>query len=415
MKRWMVITVAIALLVGTSVFFLRGPGTRRAERPVLPAATVGGDVIAEARVVPTRYVSLSLATGGALAEVFVAEGARVRSGQLLARLDTARQASAAVHQAEAGLHGAEAKLAELRSGARVQEIDAARGARDAARARYRQLLAGARPEEREQARMGVEQAEAQVRAVQETVRQADADLQLAQADLRRMEHLLGAGAVAQQTMEQARSRYLSAEAADKAALAQLQVAKAQAASAAQQQRLVLAGPRREEVDAAAADVARADAQLALLQAGARPETVDAAAADAAAAQARLRQARETLAQTELRAPFAGLVTAIVPTMHEFVPPGSPIVRLADLSAWVIETTDLSDLSVARVREGDPVTITFDGIPGLRLAGHVIRIQGFGETKQGDIVYKVTIRPERQDPRFRWNMTASVVIAPATLR
>ena len=190
MKRWMVITVAIALLVGTSVFFLRGLGTRRAERPVLPAATVGGDVIAEARVVPTRYVSLSLATGGALAEVFVAEGARVRSGQLLARLDTARQASAAVNQAEAALHGAEAKLAELRSGARAQEIDAARGTRDAARARYRQLLAGARPEEREQARMGVEQAEAQVRAVQETVRQADVDLQLAQADLRRMEHLL---------------------------------------------------------------------------------------------------------------------------------------------------------------------------------------------------------------------------------
>jgi HlyD family secretion protein len=411
----MVVTVVIALLVGTSAFFLRGAGPRRAERPALPAATVGGDVIAEARVVPARYVSLSLPTGGALAEVFVAEGAHVRSGQLLAKLDTARQASAAANQAEAALHGAEAKLAELRAGARAQEIDAARGARDAARARYRQLLAGARPEEREQVRIGVEQAEAQVRAAQEAVRQADAELQLAQADLRRMERLFGAGAVAQQTVEQARSRYLWAEAADKVALAQLQVAKAQAASARQQQRLVLGGSRREEIDAAAADVARADAQLALLHAGARPETVDAAAADVVAAQARLRQARETLAQTELRAPFAGLVTAIVPTMHEFVPAGSPIVRLADLSTWVIETTDLSDLSIARVREGDPVTITFDGIPGLQLAGHVIRIQGFGETKQGDIVYKVTIRPERQDPRFRWNMTASVVIAPATLR
>ena len=108
MKRWMVITVAMALIDGTSAFFLRGPGTRRAEPPALPAATVGGDVIAEARVVPTRYVSLSLPTGGALTEVVVAEGARVRSGQMLARLDTARQASAAINQAEAALHGAEA-------------------------------------------------------------------------------------------------------------------------------------------------------------------------------------------------------------------------------------------------------------------------------------------------------------------
>jgi HlyD family secretion protein len=87
------------------------------------------------------------------------------------------------------------------------------------------------------------------------------------------------------------------------------------------------------------------------------------------------------------------------------------VRLADTSVWEIETTDLSDLSVARVREGDPVAITFDGIPGLNLAGRVIRIQGFGESKQGDIVYKVTITPDRQDPRFRWNMTASVTITP----
>lgn len=415
MKRWMVGAAVIALLVGASLLYLRGTGSRRPEPPALPAVTVGGQVIAEARVVPERYVSLSLPAGGALAEVLVAEGTSVRPGQLLATLDTARQATAAVNQAEAALHGAEARLAELRSGARTQEIEAAKGTLDAATARYRQLTTGARPEEREQARMMVGQAQAQVRAAEEAVRQADADLELAQADLRRTEHLFGVGAVAQQTVEQARSRYLSTDAGAKAARAQLQAAEAQASAASQQLRVVLAGPRREEIDAAAAAVRHANAQLALLQAGVRPETLDAAAADVVAARARLRQARETLAQTELRAPFAGVVTAIVPTLHEFVTAGAPIVRLADLSAWVLETTDLSDLSIARVREGDAVTITFDGIPGLQVAGQVARIQGFGESRQGDIVYKVTITPERQDPRFRWNMTASVVITPAALR
>jgi HlyD family secretion protein len=403
------------VLVAAFVFYLRGPAFRRVQPPTLPPVTVGGEVVAEARVVPARYVSLSLPAGGALDEVLVSEGAGVQPGQVLARLDTARQASAAVNQASAAVQAAEARLAELRAGPRPQDIDAARATVSAATARYRQLVAGARPEEREQAKMAVAQADAQVRAAQQAVRQTGADLGMAEADLRRAEQLSRAGAVAQQVVEQARSRHVSAEANEKAARAQLQVSEAQAATARQQEQLILKGPRHEEIDAAAADVRHANAQLALLQAGARQETIDAATADVVAAQARLHQAREALAQTEIRAPFAGVVTAIVPTVHEFVSAGSPIVRLADTSAWVIETTDLSDLSVARVREGDPVTITFDGIPGLQVAGEVISIQGYGESKQGDIVYKVTIRPGRQDPRFRWNMTASIVIEPSAQR
>ncbi|HYM69575.1 MAG TPA: HlyD family efflux transporter periplasmic adaptor subunit [bacterium] len=372
-------------------------------------------MIAEARVVPVRYVSLSLPGGGAFAEVLVAEGDRVQAGQVLARLDTARQAQAAVSQADATLSASKAKLADLRSGARAQELDAARGSLDAAEAHYHQLVAGARPEEREQARMAVEQADGQVRAVEQVVRQADAELQLADADLRRIQQLAGQGAVAQQAADQARARFQTDKAADEAARAQLDVARAQAASARQQQRLVLAGPRQEEISAAAADVRRAQAQLALLQAGTRPEAIAEADANVAVAVANLKQAREVLAQTELRAPFAGIVAAIVPNLNEFVNPGAPIVRLADTSAWEIETTDLSDLSVANVRVGDPVAITFDGIPGLRLTGVVTRIQGFGETKQGDIVYKVTIKPDRLDARLRWNMTATVTITPREAR
>lgn len=411
MRKWFAAAAAISVLIGGYLALTRGGSGRRVEPPVLPAITAEGQVVAEARVVPVSYVSLSLSSGGALAEVLVAEGDRAERGQVLARLDTARQAAAAVGQAEAGVRGAEAKLADLRSGARAQELDAARGSLEAAQARYRQLLAGARPEERSQAQMAVEQADGQVRAAEEAVYQADAERAMADADLRRTEQLAREGAVAQQAVDQARTQFESASAADEAARAHLGVARSQAASARQQQRLVLAGPRREEIDAAAADVRRAHAQLALLQAGTRPETIAAAEADVAVARANLKQAQEALAQTELRAPLNGVVAAIVPHVNEFVAPGSPIVRLADTSAWEIETTDLSDLSVARIREGDTVAITFDGIPGLELTGAVMRIQGFGESKQGDIVYKVTIKPDRQDPRFRWNMTASVTITP----
>jgi HlyD family secretion protein len=86
------------------------------------------------------------------------------------------------------------------------------------------------------------------------------------------------------------------------------------------------------------------------------------------------------------------------------------VRLADLSAWQIETSDLTELNIVRVREGSQAAVTFDAIPGLELLGRVSHIRALGENKQGDITYTVTIRLDRQDPRLRWNMTASVTMA-----
>ena len=75
----------------------------------------------------------------------------------------------------------------------------------------------------------------------------------------------------------------------------------------------------------------------------------------------------------------------------------------------IETTDLNERNIVLVREGSPVTVTFDAIPALELPGRVNRIQALGENRQGDITYTVTINLDHQDPRLRWNMTAVVAI------
>jgi HlyD family secretion protein len=94
---------------------------------------------------------------------------------------------------------------------------------------------------------------------------------------------------------------------------------------------------------------------------------------------------------------------------EQVAPGTAVAWLADLSAWEIETDDLTELNVVRVHEEDPVTISFDALPDLKLPGRVTAIKALGENKMGDITYTVTILPDRYDGRLRWNMTASVVI------
>jgi HlyD family secretion protein len=114
----------------------------------------------------------------------------------------------------------------------------------------------------------------------------------------------------------------------------------------------------------------------------------------------------------LKAPFDGTIAELPLKAREYVAPGALAARLADSSSWTIETSDLTELSVAKIREGAPVTISFDALPGLELPGKVSRIKGYGESKQGDITYTVLVMPDRPEAQLRWNMTASVKIEPA---
>jgi HlyD family secretion protein len=195
--------------------------------------------------------------------------------------------------------------------------------------------------------------------------------------------------------------------ADQVASANAQLAGAQAELAR------LKGDQRSgALDAAQAQVDAAQANLAHLKAGAPESELALARAQLASAEAELNLARLRLAELELKAPFAGTIAALDLRAGEYVTPGATVVRLADISAWQIETSDLTELSIAKVRAGAPVTMTFDALPGVELAGEVARIKEYGESKQGDITYTVVIAPERQEAQLRWNMTAAVKITPA---
>ena len=130
------------------------------------------------------------------------------------------------------------------------------------------------------------------------------------------------------------------------------------------------------------------------------------------AQTALKTAQAELDKATLKAPFAGTIVTLDLKVGERVQPGTVVIQMADLSQFQIETTDLTELNIVRVRQGSPVMMTFDAIPDLQLLGTVSRINGLGENKQGDITYIVTVTPDRQDSRLRWNMTASVSIVPS---
>jgi HlyD family secretion protein len=383
MKKWIVIgVVAIGVIVAGGAFVVLGgvgignaaPETTPVTTSALPAVKASGDVVADAQVVPVRWAALAFPAGGRVAAVTVQEGDTVTAGQELARLDDAALRYA-VERARAHLASAEAHLAQLKDRAQPADIAAAQANLDGAKAELAQVQRGATPEE--------------VAVAQAKVKQAQVEVNRAQSEHDKIKGWDEKAAA-------------PAAHALNAAHANLAVAKAELAR-------VKAPATAEAIAAAQARVSAAQAAVDKLKAGATAAEVAAAQAQVAEAKAALGQAEATLSDAALKAPFAGTVARVEVRGGEMASPGAPVMWLADLSAWQIETTDLTELDVVRIREGASVTISFDALPDLRLPGKVARIEALGVNKQGDITYTVVVTPDRHDERLRWNMTASVAI------
>ncbi|OGO28097.1 MAG: hypothetical protein A2W33_03345 [Chloroflexi bacterium RBG_16_52_11] len=117
--------------------------------------------------------------------------------------------------------------------------------------------------------------------------------------------------------------------------------------------------------------------------------------------------RSTLANAELRASITGTITKLDLKVGEFAPAGQPVVTIADLSNWVVKTTDLTEIDVVNVSEGQLVEVTLDALPDMTLKGKVLSIAQSYSAKQGDIVYEATILLAEKNPAIRWGMTAEV--------
>jgi multidrug resistance efflux pump len=117
--------------------------------------------------------------------------------------------------------------------------------------------------------------------------------------------------------------------------------------------------------------------------------------------------RAALANAELRAPFGGTITNLDLKLGEFATSGQPVLTIANLSNWVVKTTDLTEIDVVNIKEGQPVEVTLDALPDVTLKGNVFSISQSYSEKQGDIVYEVTILLTDKNPAMRWGMTAEV--------
>jgi len=415
LKRWIIIVAALAL-VGAGTYLGFSYLSVGASAPGSDDITVeipiesGSEIIAEGRVVPLDDVTACFAAEGIVRQVLVAEGDQIEAGQVLARLDL-RSREIGLAQAVAQEQGAQARLDLARRGPDAVDLEA--------------VLAGV-----EVARAGLQSAQGGL---------ASATANLARATKSATEEEL---AIAGHQVEQAKNALWAAQAQRDAICGRVgkgaQEADCDAAQAGVQQtqeavyiaelgvERLLARPLAEEVAAAQAQVLQAQGQVASVEAqvlkaeadyrraakGPSAESVRMAEADLAQAQTAVRHAQLALEQSELRAPRGGTVVRTDLKVGQPVSPSSGSVLIADLTRWVVETTDLSELSVVQVQVGDQAILRFDALPDVELKGVVTDIAPLGELQRGEITYKVTLSPQEPDPRLAWNMTSEVSIIPS---
>ena len=124
-------------------------------------------------------------------------------------------------------------------------------------------------------------------------------------------------------------------------------------------------------------------------------------------EARLKAAKAGLAALEVMAPFDGVVAKVNAKVGSSINASQVAITVADFSEWLVKTSDLTEIDVVNVKEGQPVEVTLDALPDITLRGSVLSIGQIYSENQGDIVYEVTILLTDKNPAIRWGMTAEV--------
>jgi HlyD family secretion protein len=163
------------------------------------------------------------------------------------------------------------------------------------------------------------------------------------------------------------------------------------------------------IEAAKSNMENTQAEFDNLIAGENSEKMAVARAKFESEHADLEAARAALANAQLRAPFAATILSLDISVGEMVNAGVPVAFLGNMDSWQVETKDLAEIDVANISIGDKVIVKLDAFSEEEFTGTVTEIDPVGREYLGDMTYKTTTTLDKSDPRFFWNMTATVTI------
>ncbi|MBN2337350.1 MAG: HlyD family efflux transporter periplasmic adaptor subunit [Acidobacteria bacterium] len=385
-KRIPIIIVALAA-AGAAVYLLTRAGDETPNR-----IEVSGNI-------ELTEVQIAFKTSGRLLERNVDEGDVVQKGMVVARLDQ-DQLEAQREREAASLALARAQLAQAETALAWQTESFAanlverRADLAAFEARLQELENGSRPEE-------IKEAEAAVAS-------AEAEFDRARRDWERAEKLYKDDDISTAQYDQYRSRWEGAE----AALTQ----------ARQRQALALAGPRKEQIEAAAAQVERARAAVRAaennrLEIRKREQELPLRRAEIDRAAANLALVNTQIVDVAAVSPVDGVVLVKSAEPGEILPAGTPVLSIGDIEhPWLRAYINEADLG--RVKLGTRAVVTTDSYPDKKYEGRVSFISSEAEftpkqiqtpEERVKLVYRIKIDLANPDQELKSNMPADAVL------
>lgn len=345
-----------------------------AEQLVTTAATLGiveSNVSAVGVIEADETARVSFRDPGRITALQVRVGDRVEAGAILAMQDDASQ-RLALEAADLALAAAELQRAALFDGPTEADLAIADANIEAAQGAVNSILNAVDADL-------IRAAELQYQAAQQAV----ADAQAARASS-------GGSAEAIALLDAQ-----VGEAAFNAEIARLSLENAQRGSSAQ-------------VGAALARVDQARAERERLMAG--PLDAQVQAADAAIERARIavERAEQTLAQTLITAPFAGVVAGVSAEVGSIALPNSPVVTIARVEPLRLRV-NVDEIDVRQVQAGMDARVRVDAVRGLELAARLDKIALVPTISNGIVTYDVEVVLLETDPRVRLGMTAEAFI------
>ncbi len=379
MKRW--ITIVGALLILGVIGFLAWSqiGSARAARvgyspdelATVQRGTLIATVSATGAIQPMQSSDLAFMTSGNLAQKLVNQGATVKAGQVIAKLDT-KELDLQLAQAEANLTLAQSKLDQLKKGGTNTAVAAAQANVTSAQAAYDKLL---HPD-------------------QNTVAMAKTDLEKAKA-----------------AVDQAQAAYDRVGGASNPNIG-IMPQSLQLQQATQDYQKALAAynsqftPTQAQLTAAQAQIQSAQDQLARLSP--TSDDITQAQANVDSARAARDLAKQRLDEAIIVAPFDGTLTSIDLDPGTFVQAGKPVATVADLQHLQIKL-NIDETDIPRVQLGQKVALDLDAFPGQTIDGQVTDIAPSATTVQGVVNYEVTIGITSAKVAVKPGMTANANI------
>lgn len=164
----------------------------------------------------------------------------------------------------------------------------------------------------------------------------------------------------------------------------------------------------EKLRTARVSLTLAEQELTLAKAGPPKEQIASFDAEIRQAEAKVATLQVELEKTILRAPMNGMVTKLDVAVGEIVSPNAPVISLITESNLEIEV-NVPEVDIGKISMGNPVAISYDAFPNETFQGNVVFIDPAETILDGVVNFRVRISFIKNDARIKSGLTANLSI------